>query len=221
MSSPKEQKRRVILLHGLSRTSRSMRPMEKNLKKNGFPVLNLNYPSRKKPIEELSEWVREKLEEEIKQSPDLHWDFVTHSMGGIILRQIMKTRPLSNLGRVVMLGPPNQGSEVVDRLRHFKLLKQINGPACLQLGTEKNGFIEKLGKVNFDLGVIAGNKSINPFLSLLIPGEDDGKVAVKRTKVEGMNDFRVFPCSHSFFMSRRKVQDQVRSYLSLGCFSDA
>ena len=221
MSSPKEQKRRVILLHGLSRTSRSMRPMEKNLKKNGYTVLNLNYPSRKKPIEELSEWVREKLEEEIKQSPDLHWDFVTHSMGGIILRQIMKTRPLSNLGRVVMLGPPNQGSEVVDRLRHFKLLKQINGPACLQLGTEKNGFIDKLGKVDFDLGVIAGNKSINPFLSLLIPGEDDGKVAVKRTKVEGMNDFRVFPCSHSFFMSRRKVQDQVRSYLSVGCFSDA
>jgi triacylglycerol esterase/lipase EstA (alpha/beta hydrolase family) len=109
----------------------------KNLKKNGFPVLNLNYPSRKKPIEALSEWIRDKLEVELAESPDAQWDFVTHSMGGIILRQIMKTRPLPNLGRVIMLGPPNQGSEVVDRLRHFKIIKQINGPACLQLGTEK------------------------------------------------------------------------------------
>jgi triacylglycerol esterase/lipase EstA (alpha/beta hydrolase family) len=197
-----------------------MRPLEKNLKKNGFPVLNLNYPSRKKPIEELSEWVRDKLEEELAKNPNEQWDFVTHSMGGIILRQIMKSRPLPNLVRVVMLGPPNQGSEVVDRLRHFKLLNQVNGPACLQLGTEKNGFIDQLGKVEFNLGVIAGNKSINPFLSLLIPGEDDGKVAVERTKIEGMNDFRVFPCSHSFFMSRRKVQNQVRSFLSDGCFID-
>jgi triacylglycerol esterase/lipase EstA (alpha/beta hydrolase family) len=220
MSYVKEEKRRVILLHGLSRTSRSMRPLEKNLKKNGFPVLNLNYPSRKKPIEELSEWVRDKLEEELAKNPDEQWDFVTHSMGGIILRQIMKSRPLPNLVRVVMLGPPNQGSEVVDRLCRFKLLKQVNGPACLQLGTEKNGFIDQLGKVEFNLGVIAGNKSINPFLSLLIPGEDDGKVAVERTKIEGMNDFRVFPCSHSFFMSRKKVQNQVRSFLSDGCFID-
>ena len=99
-------------------------------------------------------------------------------------------------------------------------INQVNGPACLQLGTEKNGFIDQLGEVEFNLGVIAGNKSINPFLSLLIPGEDDGKVAVERTKIDGMNDFRVFPCSHSFFMSRRKVQNQVRFYLSEGSFMD-
>ena len=183
-------------------------------------MLNLNYPSRKKPIEELSEWVRDKLKDELAKKPDEQWDFVTHSMGGIILRQIMKTRPIPNLGRVIMLGPPNQGSEVVDRIRRFKIIKQINGPACLQLGTEKNGFIDQLGNVEFNLGVIAGNKSINPFLSLLIPGEDDGKVAVERTKIAGMNDFRVFPCSHSFFMSKRKVQNLVRYYLSNGNFPD-
>ena len=117
-----------------------------------------------------------------------------------------------------MLGPPNQGSEVVDRLRHFKLLKQINGPACLQLGTEEKGFIHNLGKVEFDLGVIAGNRSINPLLSLLLPGEDDGKVTVERTKIEGMNDFRIVPCSHSFFMSKKKVKELVQSFLKNGFF---
>lgn len=212
------ENRQVVLLHGLARTSRSMRPMEKYLMKNGFTVLNINYPSRKKPIEELSEWVRDKLKEELGEHPSVQWDFVTHSMGGIILRQIMKTHPLTNLGRVVMLGPPNQGSEVVDRLCHFRLLKQINGPACLQLGTEEKGFIQNLGKVEFDLGVIAGNRSINPLLSLLLPGEDDGKVTVERTKIEGMNDFRIVPYSHSFFMSKKKVQELVQSFLKTGFF---
>ncbi|MDG1325408.1 MAG: alpha/beta hydrolase [Opitutales bacterium] len=214
------ENRRVVLLHGLARTSRSMRPMEKYLKKNGFTVLNINYPSRKKPIEELSKWVRDKLDEELGKHSAVQLDFVTHSMGGIILRQIMKKHPLTNLGRVVMLGPPNQGSEVVDRLRRFKILKQLNGPACLQLGTEDKGFIHNLGKVEFDLGVIAGNKSINPLLSLLLPGEDDGKVTVERTKIEGMNDFRIVPCSHSFFMSKKKVKELVQSFLKKGFFSN-
>lgn len=214
------ENRRVVLLHGLARTSRSMRPMEKYLKKNGFTVLNINYPSRKKPIEELSKWVRDKLDEELGRHSAVQLDFVTHSMGGIILRQIMKKHPLTNLGRVVMLGPPNQGSEVVDRLRRFKILKQLNGPACLQLGTEDKGFIHNLGKVEFDLGVIAGNKSINPLLSLLLPGEDDGKVTVERTKIEGMNDFRIVPCSHSFFMSKKKVKELVQSFLKKGFFSN-
>ena len=214
------ENRRVVLLHGLARTSRSMRPMEKYLKKNGFTVLNINYPSRKKPIEELSKWVRDKLDEELGKHSAVQLDFVTHSMGGIILRQIMKKHPLTNLGRVVMLGPPNQGSEVVDRLRRFKILKQLNGPACLQLGTEDKGFIHNLGKVEFDLGVIAGNKSINPLLSLLLPGEDDGKVTVERTKIEGMNDFRIVPCSHSFFMSKKKVKKLVQSFLRKGFFSN-
>ncbi|MDG0964943.1 MAG: alpha/beta hydrolase [Opitutales bacterium] len=214
------ENRRVVLLHGLARTSRSMRPMEKYLKKNGFTVLNINYPSRKKPIEELSKWVRDKLDEELGKHSAVQLDFVTHSMGGIILRQIMKKHPLTNLGRVVMLGPPNQGSEVVDRLRRFKILKQLNGPACLQLGTEDKGFIHNLGKVEFDLGVIAGNKSINPLLSLLLPGEDDGKVTVERTKIEGMNDFRIVPCSHSFFMSKKKVKELVQSFLRKGFFSN-
>ena len=214
------ENRRVVLLHGLARTSRSMRPMEKYLKKNGFNVRNINYPSRKKPIEELSKWVRDKLDEELGKHSAVQLDFVTHSMGGIILRQIMKKHPLTNLGRVVMLGPPNQGSEVVDRLRRFKILKQLNGPACLQLGTEDKGFIHNLGKVEFDLGVIAGNKSINPLLSLLLPGEDDGKVTVERTKIEGMNDFRIVPCSHSFFMSKKKVKELVQSFLKKGFFSN-
>ena len=140
-------------------------------------------------------------------------------MGGIILRQIMKLSPISNLARVVMLGPPNQGSEIIDKLGPFKLIPLINGPASLQLGTSSDGFIQNLGPVHFDLGVIAGNRSINPFLSFLIPGPDDGKVSVERTKVEGMNDFLEVPNSHSFMMGNQRIQKETINFLKNGHFS--
>jgi hypothetical protein len=215
MSSHDYERRKVFLLHGLARTSRSMRPIDKFLKREGFSVFNLNYPSRKKPIEELSKFVREQIQS--NEEKGIKLDFVTHSMGGIILRYIMKVDPLPNLGRVVMLGPPNQGSEVVDRLSKLKIFK-LMGPASLQLGTSSDGFVNTLGKVDFDLGIIAGNGSINPFLSFLIPGPDDGKVSVERAKVKGMNDFLVVPCSHSFFMSNLKVQKEILFYFKNGNF---
>lgn len=215
MSSHDSERRKVVLLHGLARTSRSMRPIDKFLKREGFSVFNLNYPSRKKPIEELSKFVREQIQS--NEEKGIKLDFVTHSMGGIILRYIMKVDPLPNLGRVVMLGPPNQGSEVVDRLSKLKIFK-LMGPASLQLGTSSDGFVNTLGKVDFDLGIIAGNGSINPFLSFLIPGPDDGKVSVERAKVKGMNDFLVVPCSHSFFMSNLKVQKEILFYFKNGNF---
>ena len=215
MSSHDYERRKVVLLHGLARTSRSMRPIDKFLKREGFSVFNLNYPSRKKPIEELSKFVREQIQS--NEEKGIKLDFVTHSMGGIILRYIMKVDPLPNLGRVVMLGPPNQVSEVVDRLSKLKIFK-LMGPASLQLGTSSGGFVNTLGKVDFDLGIIAGNGSINPFLSFLIPGPDDGKVSVERAKVKGMNDFLVVPCSHSFFMSNLKVQKEILFYFKNGNF---
>ena len=218
-SAEEENREFVVLLHGLSRTSRSMRPIKKALEKNGFSTFNLNYPSRKKPIEELSEFVLEKINRNFSDTPVHTLHFVTHSMGGIILRQIMKLSPLPNLGRVVMLGPPNQGSEIIDRLGPFKLIPLINGPACLQLGTSSDGFIQSLGPVKFDLGVIAGNRSINPFLSFLIPGVDDGKVSVERTKVEGMNDFLEVPRSHSFMMGNQTIQKETIYFLKNGHFS--
>ena len=214
-NSTKEQ---VILLHGLSRTAKSMNKLEAYLEKKNFQVFNLSYPSRKFKIEILSEMVWEQIQDLAlpKSTNKIH--FVTHSMGGILVRQMLKSHQLLGLGRVVMLSPPNRGSEIVDRLGRIPLFEMINGPAALQLGTHSQSFVSKLGKVEFDLGVITGDRSINLYLSSLIPGEDDGKVSVKRARIEGMKDFFLCPVAHPFIMNDQTVLRQTEAFLLHGKF---
>ena len=206
----------VILLHGLARTSNSMSRIEEVLADHGYQVLNIDYPSRKHQISELADIIRNEVVSKTRNVEKIH--FITHSMGGVILRCIQRNHPLPNLGRVVMLSPPNQGSEVVDALGKLWLFEFINGPAGKQLGTDRNGIFSQLGKVNFELGVITGDRSINWINSLLIPGRDDGKVSVESAMVEGMADFLVVHVSHPFIMKDRRVITKCLHYLQNGSF---
>ena len=113
---------------------------------------------------------------------------------------------------------PNQGSEVVDKLHEFPGFYFLNGDAGLQLGTGQLSVPNTLGDAEFDVGIIAGNKSINLMLSQLIPGTDDGKVSVERTKLDGMNDHIEMPTTHTFMMRSEKVIDQTLFYLKNGHF---
>jgi len=126
---------------------------------------------------------------------------------------------IGKLGRTVMLAPPNQGSEVVDKLGNWKLFYTLNGPAGLQLGTGSNSVPNQLGPVDFQLGVIAGSKTVNPLLSRLIPGDNDGKVSVSRTQVAGMKDFIVMPYSHTFIMRHKEVIEQALHFIQQGSFA--
>jgi hypothetical protein len=117
-----------------------------------------------------------------------------------------------------MLGPPNQGSEVVDKMANVPGFHFINGDAGLQLGTQSNSVPMSLGAADFDLGIIAGTSSINLILSALIPGDDDGKVSVERTKLSGMNDHIAMSVTHPFMMKNKQVINQVVHYLEHGSF---
>jgi triacylglycerol lipase len=207
----------VLLLHGLSRSRFSMYFLGAYLQNQGFKVLNIGYPSTKYPIEQLVKNVAEQIKKgRIESANKIH--FVTHSLGGIITRLYLKENQPENLGRVVMLSPPNQGSELTDSLKNNLLYQWITGPAGQQLGTEPSSMPNQLGTVNFELGVITGNTSLNPIYSYLIPGDDDGKVSVKRAQVEGMKDFLVVPHSHSFIMNSRFVREQIVYFLDQGKF---
>lgn len=207
----------VVLLHGLARSSSSMGKLELALAEAGYDVLNISYPSRQYSIETLARKVRNEIDELDRGSDVIH--FVTHSMGGILLRYIQKNYPVQNIGRSVMLSPPNHGSEVVDTLSGWSLFKSINGAAGLQLGTGVGGIPAELGSVDFEVGIITGDRSINWILSMMIPGKDDGKVSIESAKVEGMSAFKVVHATHAFIMQRSLVIRDVIAFLQTGRFT--
>jgi triacylglycerol lipase len=209
----------VILLHGLCRTSRSMVKMERALTEAGYKVRNVDYPSRTASVEKLADDAIGKAVGDCQRDGTTKINFVTHSLGGILVRSYLARYTISNLGRVVMLAPPNQGSEVVDKLGWTFLFKWLNGPAGNELGTDKNSTPNKLGSANFPVGIITGDRSINWINSLLIPGRDDGKVSIERTKLAGMTDHIVIHATHPFIMKNREAIRQTIQFLRTGNFS--
>ena len=208
----------VVLLHGLARSRQSMTKMAAALAAEGYDVINMDYPSRKAPIETLTEeTIASALAQPLaKEATRVH--FVTHSLGGILVRQYFKDHILGKLGRVVMLGPPNQGSDLVDKLGSNWLFA-FNGPAGRQLGTKHDSVPNQLGAINFDLGIIAGDRSINWINSLLITGPDDGKVSVERTKAAGMKAHLVIHATHPYLMKNSQAIRETIHFLREGKFS--
>lgn len=215
---PRAERDLVVVLHGMGRTKLSMACLASRLEQQGYDVLNFSYPSIRSSVTDSTTYLHQELQSRLPaRAGRVH--FVTHSLGGIVVRAYLKQHPPANLGRVVMLSPPNQGSEVVDRLRDNFLYRLATGPAGQELGTEESSIPNTLGDVGFPLGVITGGRSFNPLFSAWIAGPNDGKVSVQRAKVSGMTDFLVVPHSHSFIMRSSAVARQVVHFLAHGKFS--
>jgi triacylglycerol lipase len=213
--------RSVVLLHGLGRTSRSMQPLATTLESRGYRVFNLGYPSRTAGVGALAAHVAQQVRAIDDEKP-LH--FITHSLGGILLRVAVENGdlPLDRIGRVVMLGPPNGGSHVPDAFGRWKisgaLYRFVTGPAGLELGIGAGSIATQLPPLPFEAGIIAGSRSVNPLLSLFLPGPNDGKVSVEHASVDGMRAFLVMPHSHPFLMSAPPVMTRAIRFLETGAF---
>lgn len=209
----------VVVLHGLRRSAWAMSRIEATLSEAGYRVYNHDYPSTSAPVESLA---REEIGEALawcRQQAAARIHFVTHSMGGILVRSYLQDQAIPELGRVVMLAPPNHGSEVVDRMQDWWLFRKLTGPAGQQLGTGPQGIAASLDPVAAEIGVIAGTRTVDPWLSWMIPGDDDGKVSLPSTRLKEMRDYLVVPASHAFIMRKKAVIHQVLTFLRHGYFS--
>lgn len=213
-----EQNQCVILLHGMGRTSLSLGPIENALELRGYHVWNESYPSLTQGVDEIAPLAIESGLEFCHSHQAERVHFVTHSLGGIIVRYYLQDHQIANLGRIVMLAPPNQGSEVTDEMKDGFFYKTFMGPAGQALGTDGNSLPNKLKPIAGEIGIIAGEKDAEPWFLPEIPGDDDGKVAVERTKLPEMKDFILVEAGHTFIMRDDEVIRQVYYFLQNGVF---
>jgi pimeloyl-ACP methyl ester carboxylesterase len=204
----------VVLLHGIGRTARSFRKMQLAIEDAGFATLNLGYASRRHALEALAEQIDPAIER-FADSIEGPVHFVCHSMGGLLARVYLARHRPKRMGRVVMLGTPNGGSEIADRLKHLAAYRAVFGPAGQQLGTKRDTM---LPPVDYAVGIIAGNRSIYPLAGAMLPRPHDGRVSVERTRLEGMTDHIVVQTTHPWLVGNSVAIGQTIWFLKNGKF---
>ena len=205
----------VVLVHGLGRTATSMILLEQRLVQEGFRVARVGYDSRGSDFAEQIGAVTDTVAACCAQSSRIH--FVGHSLGGLLIRgYLARTRP-DRLGRVVLLAPPSAGSFLVDRLQEIPMALDALGPVDSALGTDSTDIPATLPPPDYEIGIIAGNRSINPIGTLTIPGPDDGVVGVEETRIKGV-PIVVLPVTHTFIMNNPRTARAVVHFLRTGNF---
>ena len=192
--------------------------LEAFLSARGYRVVNFDYPSTRESIERIADTFIPKAIAQCRVDPTDKIHFVTHSLGGIIVRQYLQSNTLPEGSRVVMLAPPNHGSELTDYFETFCFYKWIYGPAGQELGTDPESTPNRLKPIDIEVGILAGNRSMNPIFSPIIPGPDDGRVSVDHTTMAEMTDFLVIPTSHNGIVSNPAALKQVAHFLEHGKF---
>ncbi len=209
----------VVLLHGIAMPAFVVHRLARRLAAAGFRVVNHPYSSRAFTLEQVA---RERVPAALRAAgaaaaPRLH--FVGHSLGALIVRLHLAERRPANLGRVVLLGPPNAGSRVADQLARSALCRWLVGPNLSRLGAATpDAIAPRLAPPDYEVGVIAGTASINPVFSRWLERPNDGAVSLASARLAGARDLLVVPHSHTLMLLRRAVADQVVAFLRTGRF---
>ena len=212
---PTMRGRAVILIHGLIRSSRSFQSMAGTLKKGNCTIVRFDYPSTRNSIPESAAC----LDQVIRSLEGIETiDFVVYSMGGLILRSYLQRGTDPRIRRAVLLGVPNRGARLADRLHGNAVYRFLYGPAGQQLTSDPAGLISSLPVPEFEFGVIAGGRGSLRGFNPMLPGDNDGTVAVRSAKLAGATDYLLVPTIHSFLMTDPRCVAAVRNFLLHGQF---
>ncbi len=199
----------VVCVHGFMRGRGNFTKLARVFEKKGHHVFNWSYPSRKKYIEEHGEALVQELKRLAQETPGKPISFVTHSMGGLVLRSALNHPECpeeAKNGRAVLIAPPNQGSILARRLWNLKLLRWIMGDKSgKQLREVPSGHFPD----EMPVLVIAGRAGFN----FLIPGKNDGKVSVEETRLSTPHEHVTVWAGHSWICSSPSVIHRALSFV--------
>ena len=111
-------------------------------------------------------------------------------------------------------------TRAADELQNVPGFDWLNGPAGRQLGKGEDSVPLQLGPAEFELGIIAGDRTIDPLTSAVLDNPDDGRVSVDDTRLDGMTDFVVVEHSHAFIMRMQEPIELTIRFLNTGSFKD-
>lgn len=206
----------MVLLHGLWRGWRAMEPLARALGREGFSTLNLPYPSTRLPIPTLVGRIKSEITTAFPEQP-VH--FVTHSLGGILIRALLAEESSVLPGRIVMLAPPNGGSEIVDWSARHPLVRRLLGPAGRSLGSR--GFASQLPDLppDADVAVIMGDRCSLPLFARLLEDRNDGIVSASKGRIAGLKEFAVIHADHTFIQMHPDAVRLTTGFLKTGNWS--
>jgi len=206
----------VILIHGIMYSPLIMWKIEKSLTNAGYNTLNFDYASTRWPMDTVTEKLHQEITDKYSKYEKIH--FVTHSLGGLVIRAYLDQFGSELEGHLVMIAPPNQGSITAERFEDFALFKWLLGEPGQHLGKDRDDYFKMYPPPRIHFGIIAGglcnDKGFNP----LIPGDDDGTVGVEETRIYGYADFIIIPGLHTTLLWQGEVIRQIITFIEEGKF---
>jgi pimeloyl-ACP methyl ester carboxylesterase len=216
-ASPASATECVVLVHGLGRSAASMAPLARSLASLGYAVVAPSYPSTRPIIEASAPVIGEAIAKcQASKASRIH--FVTHSLGALVVSRYLQDHEIPEAGRIVMLAPPNNGSEIADHLKDRWWFRRATGPAGQELVTNAS---RAAADIPMEIGVIAGTRNYEPWFARYFSGPNDGKVSVESTKLAGMTDFVTVHAGHTFMINSPEVAAQTAAFLAGGRFKQS